>query len=249
MFPRTTRSTSTSSSPLSLFDHSQRAQMGQDLFYLFGCSSNSASPSSSTQPKKSKTAIFSRRPTQTGQHYDEKHDNDDEDNEGTEADSMFITWPESRPIGTGSRSGSPNSSDLESEFESSYSSSSSSGSVISLPDYHTPNTNSKPTARSGLRSKKSAKDVRELFRPSSTRTQSAPELHNPIARSASPTCSLTSTLVDEPQQLRISVKVETTTSTSSQAKWELDLDLPAQRSGMRRNGPGGRGDRWNGNWV
>jgi hypothetical protein len=241
MFPRTTRSTSTSTSPLSLFDHSQRAQMGQDLFYLFRCSSNSASSSSSTQPKKPKTAIFTRR----REHDDEKHENDDDDNEGTEADSMFITWPESRPIGTGSRSASP----AESEFESSYSSSSSSDSVISLPDYHTPNTNSKPTTRSGLRSKKSAKDVRGLFRPSSSRTQSAPELHNPIARSASPTCSLTSTLVDEPQQLRISVKVETTTSTSSQAKWELDLDLPVQRSGLRRNGPGGRGDRWNGNWV
>jgi hypothetical protein len=246
MFPRTTRSTSTSSSPLSLFDHSQRAQMGQDLFYLFGCSSNSASSSSSSQPKKPKTAIFTRR----REHDDEKHENDDDDNEGTEADSMFTTWPESRPIGTGSRSGSPNSSDPESEFESSYSSSSSSGSVISLPDYHTPNTNTKMTARSGLRSKKSAKDVRGLFRPSSVRTQSAPDLPTQIfLRSASPTCSLTSTLVDEPQQLRISVKVETTTSTSSQAKWELDLDLPAQRSGLRRNGPGGRGDRWNGNWV
>ncbi|KAG7571447.1 hypothetical protein FFLO_00630 [Filobasidium floriforme] len=236
MFPRTSRSTSTSSSPLSLFDHSQRAQMGQDLFYLFGCSSNSASSSSSTQPKKPKTAIFSRRPAQAGEHYDEKHGNDNEDNEGTEADSMFITWPESRPIGTGSRSASPNSSDLESESESSYSSSSSSGSAISLPDYHTPNTNTKTTTRSGLRSKKSAKDVRGLFRPSSTRTQSAPDLP-------------TQTFPRSPQQLRISVKVETTTSTSSQAKWELDLDLPAQRSGMRRNGPGGRGDRWNGNWV
>jgi hypothetical protein len=225
--------------------------MGHDLFYLFGCSSNSASSSSSTQPKKSKTAIFSRRSAQTGEHYDEKHENGDEDNEGTEADSMFITWPESRPIGTGSRSASPTSSDLESEFESSHSSSSSSsGSVISLPDYHTPNTNSKTVSRSGLRSKKSAKDVRGLFRPSSTRTQSAPDLPTQtFPRSASPTCSLTSTLVDEPQHLRISVKVETTTSTSSQAKWELDLDLPAQRSGMRRNGPGGRGDRWNGNWI
>jgi hypothetical protein len=245
MFPRTTRSTSTSSSPLSLFDHSQRAQTGQDLFYLFGCSFNSASSSSSTQRKKPKTAIFSRRPAQTGENYVEKHE-DHDDNEGTEADSMFITWPESRPIGTGSRSASP----AESEFESSYSSSSSSGSVISLPDYHTPNTNSKTTTRSGLRSKRSAKDVRGLFRPSSTRTQSAPDLPTQtFLRSASPTCSLTSTLVDEPQQLRISVKVETTTSTSSQAKWELDLDLPAQRSGLRRNGPGGRGDRWNGNWV
>jgi hypothetical protein len=223
--------------------------MGQDLFYLFGCFSNSASSSSSSQPKKSKTAIFSRRPAQAGEHYDEEHEDHSDDNEGTEADSMFITWPESRPIGTGSRSASSNSSDLESEFESSYSSSSSSGSVISLLDYHTPNTNSKPTSRSGLRSKKSVKDVRGRFRPSSTRTQSAPELHTPIARSASLTCSLTSTLVDEPQPLRISVKVETTTSTSSQAKWELDLDLPAQRSGLRRNRPGKRGDRWNGNWV
>lgn len=235
---------------MSLFDHSQRAQMGHDLFYLFGCSSNSASSSSSTLPKKPKTAIFSRRPAHTGEHYDEKHEDHGDDNEGTEADSMFITWPESRPIGTDSRSASPNSSDLESEFESSYSSSSSSGSVISLPDYHTPNTNSKTTTRSGLRSKKSAKDVRGLFRPSSTRTQSAPDLPTQtFPRSVSPTCSLTSTLVDEPQQLRISVKVETTTSTSSQAKWELDLDLPVQRSGLRRNGPGGRGDRWNGNWV
>lgn len=219
--------------------------MGQDLFYLFGCSSNSASSSSSTQPKKPKTAIFARR----REHDDEKHVNDDDDKEGSEAESMFITWPESRPIGTGSRSGSPNSSHLKSESESSYSSSSS-RSVISFPDYHTPNTNSKTTARSGLRSKKSAKDVRGLFRPSSTRTQSAPDLPTQtFPRSVSPTCSLTSTLVDEPQHLRISVKVEATTSTSSRAKWELDLDLPAQRSGLRRNGPGGRGDRWNGNWV
>ena len=220
--------------------------MGADLMYLFGPGSSSTSSpgsGSSQKPKparKVRTRIIGESHHAENVQKDEDGDNDD----------MFITWPESRPLPC-SRSNSPDSSGSESSYSSTLS-----NSTISLPDYHSPNGSTREKRiPSSSRSK-----VQGIFRPSArSRSQSEPVVgRGRSSSSASSFMSSATTLVDRSENeldggkegLRISVEVEYTTHVSGQAKWELDLDVPRRSTGgLRRNGPGGKGDRWNGNWV
>lgn len=277
MFPRptvyrSTTSTSTSSSftGLSLFDTTQRAQMGNDLLYLFGSSSGSGSgsgQSTTSRPSIKTTPV----PAQTV--YSEKQ---------AETEEMFITWPDTHLL-PGSRSDSPDGYGSESSL------SGSSAISLSLPDYSSPNSSEGECGQK--RSRRTGRIFRRAQSEPVPTTRALSERGIPLSRartgSEASLTSCTTTLVDYPlypevdhplfdlsplqkknkststsnssssgvPELRISIEVEEVISVSSQAKWELDLDLPCRSTtaagagGLRKNGPGGRGDRWNGNWV
>jgi hypothetical protein len=224
---------------LNVFDLSHRAQVGQDLIDLFQRSrSSSSSGSRSGASSSSSSSAGDRTPSRRSG----RRNNSEE---------MFITWPESRPLSS-SRSASPTQS--ESGSIASFTSSS-----ISLPDYHSPNS----TIPKRIKGKKpllgsnslSSASLTDLFKPP---TPTEPEHGYPRTPSpaySSSSWSLSPTLVDREsingfQSEGIKVTVETHVEVSYQAKWECDLELSsASTNGMRRNGPGRKGDRWNGNWI
>ena len=236
---RSRRSPTQSHTGLSVFDLSHRAQVGHDLIDLFQRSrSSSSSGSRSGSSSSSSSSAGDRTPSRKSERRDEPEE-------------MFITWPETRPLSS-SRSASPIQS--ESGSVASFTSS-----TISLPDYHSPNS-TVPKRTKGKRplpgpTSLSSTSLTDLFKPT---TPTEPEHGYPRTPSpaySSSSWSLSPTLVDREsingfQAEGIKVTVETHVEVSCQAKWECDLELSsASMNGMRRNGPGRKGDRWNGNWV
>ena len=236
---RSRRSPTQSHTGLIVFDLSHRAQVGQDLIDLFQrsrSSSNSGSRSGSSSSSSSSAGY--RTPSRTSGRRDEPEE-------------MFITWPESRPLSS-SRSASPTQSDSGSI--ASFTSSS-----ISLPDYHSPNSTlskrSKGEAPLSGSNPLSSASLTDLFKPTTPTEPDSGYPRTPSPAYSSSSWSLSPTLVDresinEFRSEGIQVAVETHVEVSCQAKWECDLELASSSTnGLRKNGPGRKGDRWNGNWV
>lgn len=255
--------------PLSVLDHSQRANLGADLFTLFGIRPPTASSSNTKQPKplrssppKSTTKPSRLLPSPVPLEVKNNSFEESTDPQTFTDSDLFITWPESRPIERRSTD-SPafaHDDDYPSGSESTF----------YQPDYHSPNSSPKKSVKTIKTKRRISPPTFGLFTSSTSSTQpSTLSPRSSFENFSTTSCtdhdsilSCTTTLVGSSESVvttpahspkdyttnGVRVTIESSTTVSSQAKWELDLDLKPKR-GSRKNGPGAKGDRWNGNWV